>query len=62
MASAVVGVTGAILMRNYFAAKGYIFSIAQDGHVYPFAGPSWRRFKRSADVTSLMPARSRPSD
>jgi len=61
MASAIVGVTGAILVRNYFASRGYVFSITQGGDIYPFAGPSWRRFKSATDVKSFMPARSRTS-
>ncbi len=46
--SAVVGVVGALLVRNYFAARGVAFGIRPDGSVHPFAGPSWWRIKRIA--------------
>jgi membrane-associated phospholipid phosphatase len=47
LASAVVGVLGALLVRNYFAARGLGFGIAPDGGVLAFAGPSFRRIKRA---------------
>jgi membrane-associated phospholipid phosphatase len=45
MASAVVGVLGAVLVRNYFAARGLALGIRSDGAAYPFTGPSLMRIK-----------------
>jgi membrane-associated phospholipid phosphatase len=46
--SAVVGVTGAVLVRNYFAARRFVFSIHPDGSVRSLTGPSLQRLKRTA--------------
>jgi membrane-associated phospholipid phosphatase len=43
IASAVVGVLGALLVRNYFAARGLGFATGPDGSVHAFAGPSLQR-------------------
>jgi undecaprenyl-diphosphatase len=48
IAGGVVGGVGALLVRNYFAARGLGFGIATDGTVNPLPGPSWRRIKRVA--------------
>jgi membrane-associated phospholipid phosphatase len=43
IAAAFVGGFGAILVRNWFAARGLAFVPAQDGAVRALPGPSWRR-------------------
>jgi membrane-associated phospholipid phosphatase len=43
IASAVVGVLGALLVRNYFAARRLGITMEPDGSVHAFAGPSLRR-------------------
>ena len=48
VAGAVVGTVGALLVRDWFAARGLAFSIAPDGSVRPMPGPSWTRIKRVA--------------
>lgn len=45
---AVVGITGVILIRRWFAAQRLGFSILPDGHVHQFPGPSVRRIKAVA--------------
>jgi membrane-associated phospholipid phosphatase len=45
LAGAVVGMLGAILVRNYFAARRLVFGVSAQGSIEPFAGPSWRRIK-----------------
>jgi undecaprenyl-diphosphatase len=43
IASAIVGVLGSLLVRNYFAARRLGFAVRLDGHVRAFAAPSaWR--------------------
>jgi membrane-associated phospholipid phosphatase len=44
-ASAAVGVIGALLVRNYFACHGRVFSIWTNGTLHPFPGPSFSRAK-----------------
>jgi membrane-associated phospholipid phosphatase len=48
MASAIVGVVGAAIVRNYFAARGLAFGVRPDGTVRAFAGPSFRHAKTAA--------------
>ena len=48
IAGAVVGTVGALIVRDWFAARGLAFSIAPDGAVRPLAGPSFARIKRVA--------------
>ena len=45
---AVVGIGGVILIRRWFAAQRLGFSIAADGSVHAFPGPSVRRIKAVA--------------
>jgi membrane-associated phospholipid phosphatase len=45
LAGAVVGTLGAIVVRNYFAARRLVFGVNTQGAVEAFAGPSWRRIK-----------------
>jgi membrane-associated phospholipid phosphatase len=51
IASAVVGVVGALVVRNYCAARGLGFGIDVDGKVHAFAGPSFLRMKKISGVT-----------
>jgi undecaprenyl-diphosphatase len=48
IAGAVCGAFGAILVRDWFAARRLGFYIGHDGAVHAMAGPSWRRIKRVA--------------
>jgi membrane-associated phospholipid phosphatase len=48
VAAAFVGTFGAILVRNWFAARGLAFSPGPDGAVHARPGPSWRRVKAVA--------------
>jgi len=48
IAGAAVGTAGALIVRDWFAARGLAFSFAPDGAVRPFPGPSWGRLKRVA--------------
>lgn len=48
IAGAVVGAIGAVLVRNWFAARRLVFAVAPDGYVHAMPGPSWRRLKRVA--------------
>jgi membrane-associated phospholipid phosphatase len=48
LAAAFVGGFGAILVRNWFAARGLAFIPARDGTVRAMPGPSWRRVKTVA--------------
>ncbi|MCW5691315.1 MAG: phosphatase PAP2 family protein [Pseudolabrys sp.] len=45
---AVVGIGGVILIRRWFAAQRLGFSIAADGRIHQFPGPSVRRIKAVA--------------
>jgi undecaprenyl-diphosphatase len=51
IAAAFVGAFGAILVRNWFAARGLAFLPATDGAVHALPGPSWRRVKAVARRT-----------
>jgi membrane-associated phospholipid phosphatase len=48
LAAAFVGGFGAILVRNWFAARGLAFIPARDGTVRAMPGPSWRSVKAVA--------------
>ena len=48
LAGAVVGVVGALLVRRYFALRRLGFSVAPDGAVHRYPGPSLRRIKAVA--------------
>jgi membrane-associated phospholipid phosphatase len=48
IAGAVLGGLGALLVRDWFAARGLAFLVTPDGAVRPLPGPSWRRIKRVA--------------
>ena len=48
IAAAFVGGFGAILVRNWFAARGLAFIPGADGTVRAMPGPSWRRVKAVA--------------
>jgi len=48
LAAAFVGGFGAILVRNWFAARRLAFIAARDGTVRAMPGPSWRRVKMVA--------------
>jgi membrane-associated phospholipid phosphatase len=48
VAAAFVGAFGAILVRNWFAARRLGFVAEPDGAVHPLPGPSWRRLKAVA--------------
>lgn len=48
LAAALVGGFGAILVRNWFAARGLAFIPGRDGAVRALPGPSWRRAKMVA--------------
>ena len=51
IAGAAFGAFGAILVRDWFAARRLGFYIGSDGAVRPLPGPSWRRIKRVARAT-----------
>ena len=48
VAAAFVGAFGAILVRNWYAARGLAFVPGPDGAVHVRPGPSWRRVKAVA--------------
>jgi undecaprenyl-diphosphatase len=43
VAGAIVGAVGALLVRNWFAARRLGFRVGSDGAVHSMPGPSWRR-------------------
>jgi undecaprenyl-diphosphatase len=45
LAGALVGTVGALVVRNYFAARRIVFGVTPDGAIETFANPSWRRIK-----------------
>jgi membrane-associated phospholipid phosphatase len=51
VAGAVIGVFGALVVRNWFAARRLGFLVAPDRSVQPLPGPSWHRLKRLATGT-----------
>lgn len=48
LAGALIGIMGAVMVRNYFASRRIVFGVTPGGRVEPFAGPSWRRVKKAA--------------
>jgi undecaprenyl-diphosphatase len=48
IAGAAAGIFGALLVRDWFAARGRGFAIGPDGKVATLPGPSWRRLMRVA--------------
>jgi membrane-associated phospholipid phosphatase len=46
---AMVGASGAILVREWFASRRLGFYVGRDGRVHAMAGPSFRRIKRVAE-------------
>jgi membrane-associated phospholipid phosphatase len=48
LAGALVGALGALLVREWFAARGLGFARGPDGRIRPLPGPSFRRIKRVA--------------
>jgi membrane-associated phospholipid phosphatase len=48
IAGALVGTVGALLVRDWFAARRLGFVIEPDGSVQALPGPSWRRLKKVA--------------
>jgi undecaprenyl-diphosphatase len=48
LAGAVVGILGAVLVQNWFAARGLGFTVMPGGSVQALPGPSWRRMKAVA--------------
>jgi len=48
MVGAIVGVVGALLVRDWYAARGLAFVLGRDGVVRPLPGPSFARIKRVA--------------
>jgi undecaprenyl-diphosphatase len=48
MVGAIVGVVGALLVRDWYAARGLAFVLGRDGVVRPLPGPSLARIKRVA--------------
>jgi undecaprenyl-diphosphatase len=48
VAGAIAGTVGALLVRDWMAARRLGFSVLADGRVKPFAGPNMARIKRVA--------------
>ena len=48
IAGAIFGVIGALLVRNWYAARRLGFTVGADGGVRRLPGPSWRRIKAVA--------------
>jgi membrane-associated phospholipid phosphatase len=48
LAGALAGAVGALLVRDWFAARRLGFAIGADGEVRALPGPSWRRLKQVA--------------
>jgi undecaprenyl-diphosphatase len=48
LAGAIVGATGALLVRAWFASRRLAFARGADGRVRAMPGPSWGRLKRVA--------------
>lgn len=48
VAGAIAGAVGALLVRDFMAARRLGFSICADGTVKPLPGPSWARIKKVA--------------
>jgi undecaprenyl-diphosphatase len=48
IAGAIAGVIGALLVRDWFAARRLGFAVGPQGGVRALPGPSWARIKRVA--------------
>jgi len=48
VAGAIVGALGALIVRDWFAARRLGFALSADSSVHAFPGPSWARIKRVA--------------
>jgi membrane-associated phospholipid phosphatase len=48
IAGALAGVVGALIVRDWFAARRLGFALDGNGHVRALPGPSWQRIKRVA--------------
>lgn len=48
IAGAAFGAFGAVMVRDWFAARRLGFTIGSDGAVRPLPGPSWRRIRQVA--------------
>ncbi len=48
VAGALLGMTGAMAVRYWFAARHLVFTIGPEGEVKPLAGPSFQHLKRVA--------------
>ena len=48
VAGAIVGTVGALLVREWFAARRLAFAPDANGHIRPLPGPSFARIKRVA--------------
>ena len=48
IAGGLIGAFGAVLVRNWFAARRLVFVTGADGKTRAFPGPSWRRIKTVA--------------
>jgi len=48
MVGAVAGALGALVVRDWYAARRLAFVIGADGAVRPWPGPSFARIKRVA--------------
>jgi membrane-associated phospholipid phosphatase len=55
MASAIIGIVGSLLVRNYFADRRLVFSVRTDGKIRALPGPSFQRLRKA--VCSLLIAR-----
>ena len=60
IAGAIVGAVGALLVRNWFAARGLAFTVDRNGAVRPMPGPSMKRIGQSIGwrVSAAWTARS----
>jgi len=48
IAGAIIGSIGALLVRNWYAARRLGFTVKTDGNVHKLPGPSWRRIRAVA--------------
>jgi len=48
LAAAGIGIGGALIVRRWFALRGLGFSVAGDGTIHQFPGPSFKRIKAVA--------------
>jgi membrane-associated phospholipid phosphatase len=47
MVGAAIGGLGALAIRNYFAARRWVFAVDAAGQIHAMPGPGWRRVMRS---------------